>query len=124
MIPWMTFGPTVATDSFLLIGCLSDCGGHLLSLSKTTTSQPCVFSSDSDYIRYEHTTSVSQTRSFSVTLVPAAGTPSFLCVTLPFWKYKPEVSPWSQRKQWSRDRFGSMDRASAWGLKGPGFDSG
>nr|KAF6382595.1 hypothetical protein mPipKuh1_008951 [Pipistrellus kuhlii] len=24
----------------------------------------------------------------------------------------------------SRDRFGSMDRALAWGLKGPGFNSG
>ena len=27
-------------------------------------------------------------------------------------------------QQISWDRFGSMDRASAWGLKGPGFDSG
>ena len=29
----------------------------------------------------------------------------------------------SVKNQLSRDRFGSMDRASAWGLKGPGFDS-
>nr|KAF6272612.1 zinc finger protein 45 [Pipistrellus kuhlii] len=29
-----------------------------------------------------------------------------------------------QQYPMSRDRFGSMDRASAWGLKGPGFDSG
>ena len=28
-----------------------------------------------------------------------------------------------QKCSLGRDRFGSMDRASAWGLKGPGFDS-
>nr|KAF6309710.1 hypothetical protein mPipKuh1_009160 [Pipistrellus kuhlii] len=28
------------------------------------------------------------------------------------------------KNQWGRDRFGSVDRASACGLNGPGFDSG
>ena len=27
------------------------------------------------------------------------------------------------KKEYRRNRFGSMDRVSAWGLKGPGFDS-